>query len=765
MLHPRPLPEASFPLSPKAQQQKSPGAQPRVLLPISGMTCQACALKVERILGAVPGIERAEVNFGSHTASLHLSDGLLDEELVRNGLARAGFGIPPGRIGGASLEEDVRFSELAAEQELSRNRRGFYLAALGTLLLIGSHQLHTPPIVGPLIAAPIVFIAGRGILIRGWKAAAQMAPDMNTLVGLGTLVAWSAGLFAVFLPQWFGGAGDHVHAAAMIMAFVLLGRWMEARARTRAGDSVRSLLELTPATARVMRLGEEVEVPLDQVKPGQLVLVRPGERVPVDGSIMNGETSVDESHLTGESFPVERGPGEKIYAGSMNGLGSISLQATGIGAVSALGRITQAVQDAQGSRAPIQRMADRVSAVFVPVVLVIALGTLLSWLLIADAPTAISRAVAVLVIACPCALGLATPTAILVASGRGAKEGVLVRTAEALERLADIDTVAFDKTGTLTAGRPEVRRVLSQDELISPDRLLALSAAAERNSEQPIARGILNEASKRGLVIPVSQDFRAQPGSGILATVDDLPLWIGSPRGALGRGLDTERVESWTQELVGGGLTPVIVEVEGEAVGAIGLFDAPRPESAEALAQLEKQGIECLLLSGDHPGAVTLIAEELGISSSQGRLQPEEKATRIQELEVQGHRVAMVGDGVNDAPALAAAHVGIAMGGGADVAIEAADCALLRDDSRLVALLTTLGRKTLKTIRVNLCWAFGYNLVGLPVAAGVLAPWFEVSISPTIAAATMSASSVCVVLNSLRLRWVSLGPSRGQQGG
>jgi Cu+-exporting ATPase len=650
----------------------------------------------------------------------------------------------------------VRFSEEAADEDLARNRRGFFVAALGTALVIVAHALHAPHFVGPLVAAPVVFFAGRDILARGLRAALRRSPDMNTLVGLGTVVAWSAGALGLVLPAWFGGAQDHVHAATMITAFVLLGRWLEARARAKAGDAVRALLELAPDTARVMRMGEEVEVPLSEVKPGQLVIVRPGERVPVDGTILVGETALDESHLTGESFPVERGPGDKAFSGSMNGLGTISIKATGIGAVSALGRIARAVREAQGTRAPIQRLADRVSAVFVPLVLGIALVTLIVWLVAADPPTAIARAVSVLVIACPCALGLATPTAILVASGRGAREGVLVRSAEGLERLATVDTVVFDKTGTLTAGRPVVQAVLWDPQITNREQLVALSAAAEVPSEQPLARGIVEYARSLGSALHPATEFAAEPGNGVRAQIDGHGVWVGSPRGALARGLDAGRVEGWTVELIEGGWTPILVEFDGRPAGAFGLFDSPRPEAAEALALLRADGIEVRLLSGDHPGAVAKLAAELEIGAALGRLRPEEKTAQIAKLAAEGRAVAMVGDGINDAPALAAAYVGIAMGGGADVALEAADCALLRDDPRCVPLLLHLGRKTLRTIRVNLFWAFVYNCVGLPFAAGALSPWLSVTISPAVAAAAMSASSVCVVLNSLRLRWARL---------
>jgi Cu+-exporting ATPase len=721
-------------------------------VPVSGMTCQACASKVERLLAAVPGVETAEVNYGSRTATLRLGTEGPDEGALRAALAREGYGLPEGALSGRSLEEDLDYAERAEREELARNRSGFLVAATGTLLLMAGHAIGLPHAASPLVAAVVVFWAGRDLQRRGWRAARGLSPDMNTLVALGTTVAFLAGTLAGPFPTWLGDAGEHLHAATMITAFVLLGRWLESRARTTAGDAVRRLLELSPPTARVLQRGEEIEVPVEEVRPGQLVLIRPGERVPVDGRVMVGRSSLDESHLTGESFPVERGPGEEVHAGSINGDGALRLQATGIGADSTLGRIARAVREAQGSRAPIQRLADRVSAVFVPVVLGAALVTLLAWLALDGPQAAITRAVAVLVIACPCALGLATPTAIVVASGRGAREGVLVRRAETLERLAEVDAAVFDKTGTLTAGEPRLERVLAA-EGVEEHELLALAASVEAQSEQPLARAILAAAAERGVSRRPATEFQAEPGRGVRAVVGGRGVWIGSPRAAAARGLGGVWLEGALEELASSGWTPVVVEVDGAAAGAFGLFDAPRESAAGALDALRRLGIEPALLSGDELAPVRRLAAELAITDARARLRPEEKVAAVRELEAAGRRVLMVGDGVNDAPALAAAHVGVAMGGGADVALAAADCALLTDDPGRVALLLRLARATLSTIRANLFWAFAYNVVGLPLAAGALTPLGIGGVSPALAAGAMSASSVCVVMNSLRLRW------------
>jgi Cu+-exporting ATPase len=483
--------------------------------------------------------------------------------------------------------------------------------------------------------------------------------------------------------------------------------------------------------------------------------VRPGERIPVDGEVLEGRTHVDESMLTGESFPVERGPGERVHAGTLNGLGALSLRATGVGEDTALGRIAAAVHQAQGSRPPVQRLADRVSAVFVPAVLAIAVATaLVGWLAGGDAAGGLARAVTVLVVACPCALGLATPTAIVAATGRGAREGVLIREAGAFERLAAATAVVLDKTGTLTSGRPVLRRVLpppgAGGEGHDGDALLRLAAAVERLSEQPLARAVVAAAAERRLEVPAATGFAAEPGRGAQGVVDGREVWIGSPAAAIERGLDEEAVKQLARSLAGRGETPVFLAVDGDLAAALGFADSLRPTSKRAVNELRGLGISLHVLSGDHEGAVQATAGELGIERARGGLLPEHKEEAVRALAEDGV-VVMVGDGINDAPALAAADVGVAMGGGADVAIEAADCAILRDDPAAIPKLLVLSRATLRTIRQNLVWAFAYNLVALPVAAGALAPWTGWSPPPHWGAAAMALSSVIVVTNSLRL--------------
>jgi P-type Cu+ transporter len=723
--------------------------------PISGMHCQGCATSVARLLEGVAGVQSAEVSYGAGRALLTL-DGEPVEQHLRSALARGGYGLPEGALGERSAAQDVAFRR---KEEAARRReegRGALGAAVGLAAVLSLHFTHAAPWVAPLVAAPVLFICGRPILIRGARALRRGVPDMDSLVGMGAFSAWSAGALGAFFPTLFGAAAHHVHAAVMILAFVLFGRWLEGRARARAGEAVRALLDLAPPTARVLRGAEQVELPLDEVRVDQRVLVRPGERVPVDGKVIEGESSLDESMLTGEPFPVPRGPGERVHAGTLNGEGALTLRATGVGADTALGRIAEAVHQAQATRAPIQAVADRVSAVFVPVVLTLGTITFFAWLLAGGLPAAIAHTVAVLVIACPCALGLATPTAIVVAGGRGAREGLLVKDAAAIEHLAIIDRMVFDKTGTLTAGEPSLEHVEALTE-VDVDLCLARVAAVEKLSEQPLARALVGAARKRGLRLPRARAFAAEPGRGVRAEVEGHALWIGSPSAAISRGHERGLVESSIATRTDLGQTPVVVEEDGALVLVLGLVDRARPEAPSALQALRDLGLELEILSGDHPAAVRALADQLGISQAAGRLSPEDKAAQLGARIDAGERVAMVGDGINDAPALARATVGVAMGGGADVALESADAALLRDDLGRLPALVRLARRTRVIIRQNLVWAFAYNLLALPVAAGL----FEgagVALAPTWAAGAMALSSLSVVSNSLRLKRVRIEP-------
>ena len=713
----------------------------KVQVPVSGMSCQACAAKVEKTLRALPGVGHAEVNFGSRTATLELDPARVGTAVLQASLRPLGYDVPDGELGGRGIEADLAYSEAAEERERSR-----LALELGVALVFGAAALLAPAQPAwlvPLLSAPVQLFAGLRIHRMGLRALLQRAPDMNTLVSLGTSAAWLTGVSAAFTAEVHGAM--HASDASLVLAFVLLGRFLEARLRARAGGALRALLDLAPRRARVLRRGVEQEVALEELRVGNLVLVRPGERIPVDGTILEGRAKLDESHWTGESFPAERGPGDAVRAGSLTLDGALSLTATAVGGASSLGRVAEAVRAAQGSRAEIQRLADRVSSIFVPLVLALALATLAGWLFAgAGWSDAAGHSVALLVIACPCALGLATPMAIVAATGRAAKEGLLVRDAQVFERLARVRSVAFDKTGTLTAGKPVLASVTRAPAGPPQDELLALCAAVESWSEQPLARALVAEAERRGLVFARAQDFRAEPGAGVEGRVGTRSIWLGSPRAALARGV--------TAALPAAGESLVVVLVDGKLAGVLGFVDAPRPEAREALASLRALDLELEVLSGDHTAAVERTALELGVTRTRGGLTPQEKAQAVAGRD----DLLFVGDGINDAAALAAASVGVAMGRGAELAIQASDAALLREDLRLVPRALALARRTLSVIRQNLVWAFAYNLAALPLASGVLERWIPLHVHAQWAGAAMACSSIAVVLNSLRLRVVRL---------
>ncbi|MFT5687826.1 MAG: Cu+-exporting ATPase [Planctomycetota bacterium] len=731
-------------------------AMDQVSFPIAGMSCGACAITVQRALAEVPGVVSAAVNYGSRSATVKRDPALASGEALARAVRGAGYDLPEGSLDGPrDLREDIAFAQESEEEDLKNHRRDFGLALVfgaGAILALWAEGGESLAI---LLSGVVVLVAGRRLISSGLRAALRRSPDMNTLVGLGSLAAWLAALASPFFPNVVGHAHGHVHAGVMIVVFVLLGRWLEGRARQKVGGAVRALLALTPPTARIMRRGVETEVPLNEVRPGNLVLVRPGERIPVDGEITAGSSSVDESMLTGESMPVERGGGEQVHAGTVNGLGALSLRANATGEDTAVGRIAAAVQAAQGSRAPVQDLVDRVSAVFVPVVMILAATTLITWLAVGSGwEVALSRFVAVLVVACPCALGLATPTAILVATGRGARSGVLFTEARAIEALAKLDILVLDKTGTLTLGKPSVKafeRLPGAPSDLGDDALLALAAAVEQRSEQPLARAVVQAAEERKLTLSPAENVVANPGLGVEGHVGKRRVGVMSPNAARSLGLLNESLEARVQDMAMGGVTPVILAVDEVAVALLGFRDALRPGSLEAVQRLGEIGVEVRVLSGDHPAVVRALCAELSLKAFEGALSPEAKAERIRVLQSTGKVVGMGGDGINDALALTIADVGIAMGGGADVAIEAADVALLNDEPARLPFLVHLSKRTLGTIRSNLAWAFGYNVIALPLAAGVLVPWTNWALPASVGAATMAGSSLLVVLNSLRL--------------
>jgi len=725
----------------------------RIQAPIAGLSCQACAQTARNLLQDVPGVEAARVSFGARSLSLEL----LPEatiEAINKALARGGYEIPAGALSEDDPDSAIAFAQEMEDNERNRVTRGAWVAGAFALLTIGLSWYHIHGTWMLMSAGAGVFIGGRRILSDGLRAARLRAPDMNTLVGIGALASFGAAVIEVLSPNLLGGAGHHAHAGPMILAFVLLGRVLESRARARAGDALGMMMKLAPAVAHVTQENEVKDIDLKELKAGTHILVRPGERVPVDGVVLIGTSALDESLLTGEPLPQERGPGERVHAGAINGTGALTVITEGVGAESALGRITRAMREAQASRADSQRLADRASAFFVPAVLLISLGTLVAWLL-GGAPLgdSLGRAISVVVIACPCALGLATPMAVVAAAGRGARAGVLVRQASALERLCAAEVIVLDKTGTLTLGEPELGSLVPVDPKANEKGLLARAASVEQNSEQPLAQAFVRAAREQGLPILPSDQFVAEPGLGVSALVAGRRIWIGSPKAAIQRGHEPAWVDELCEPLRAIGSTPVTMEEDGTLVATIGLTDRPREEAPKVLAALEDQGLQVQIASGDDPLAVEALLKTLDLERIpfEGSASPERKAALLTELGAEGRGTIMVGDGINDAPALAAASVGVAMGGGADVALESADLALMSSDLSGLLRALRLSRLARRTIIQNLGWAFIYNLLGLPIAAGLLTVFGGPDLPPPFAAAAMAMSSISVVLNSLRL--------------
>jgi P-type Cu+ transporter len=676
-------------------------AQPeRVDLPVSGMTCAACARSIERTLAGTPGVERARVNLATATATVEYDSARTGVRQFVGAIEDLGYGVP---------ETEVR-----PDAEGTRWRRRLLVAIPPATAVVALGMAHRAPWAQLLLCLPVIFYAGAPFYIGAWKALRHGSANMNTLIALGTGAAF---LYSV-AETLRGGHEVYYEAAAAIITLILLGRTLEARARGRASEAIRRLMDLAPPTARVIREGVEAEVPVEEVRAGDLVAVRPGERLPVDGTVREGESAVDESMLTGESMPVEKRAGAAVFAGTINRSGAFRYETTQVGRGTVLERMVEMVKQAQGSRAPVARLADVVSGYFTAGVLVAAVVTFAAWLFFAPVGTAMVNAVAVLIIACPCALGLATPTAIMVGTGRGAEHGILIKGGEALETAHRIDTVVLDKTGTVTTGQLRVTAVLPAAGF-SETELLRLAASAERHSEHPLARAVVEAAEARGLELDAAGDFQAQAGHGVRARVSGHAVWVGRPG--------------------------VSVEVDGVPAGSIEVADTIRPEAAGAVARLRAMGLDVWMLTGDRRATADAIAAEAGIEHVVAEVLPEGKATAIGKLQAAGRKVAMAGDGVNDAPALARADLGIAMASGSGVAMEAGDITLMRSDLNAVPEAIELSRRTMRIIRQNLFWAFAYNTLGIPIAAlGLL--------SPMLASAAMALSSVTVVTNSLRLR-------------
>jgi Cu+-exporting ATPase len=736
----------------------------RQTLPVRGMHCAACVGKVERALQSVPGVAEASVNLATERATVAFDPGQTDVAALGQAVAAAGYELAAPPPAGAPTTDAERQER---EDEQRRARRRFIVGAiLSAPVFVGgmadlfpwAPALLRDPWVQLLLATPVQFWVGaefhRGFL----RDLRHRSASMSTLVSIGTNAAYFYSLAVTVAPATFAthAAMTYYETGAVVITLVVLGRWLEARARGRTSEAIRRLVSLAPSTARVVRDGRDVDVPTAEVLVGDLVRIRPGERIPVDGVVVEGASTVDESMLTGESLPLEKAPESTVVAGTINGTGSFVFRATRVGGETTLARIIRLVEEAQGSRAPIQRLADRVAAVFVPIVLGIAALTFMAWLLLGPEPRllmALTTMVAVLVIACPCAMGLATPTAIMVGTGKGAEHGVLIKSASALELLHRVDTIVFDKTGTLTVGRPEVTDIVPA-EGVAEDEALALAAAAEQGSEHPLGDAVARRAKERGLGLPPVSEFRAVPGQGIDALAPDGRILLGNRRLMEARGIDVAALVARAEALQQAGKTVIYLALAGRLLALIAAADVLKPEAAAVVARLRQLGIRVVMLTGDNARTAAAIAAQAGIEQVLADVLPEAKAAAVKTLRAQGHLVAMVGDGINDAPALAQADVGIAMGSGTDVAIEAADVTLMRGDLTGVMAAVELSRRTIRIIRENLAWAFGYNVVLIPLAAGLLYPLWGVLLSPILAGAAMAFSSVSVVTNSLRLkRW------------
>ena len=741
-----------------------PQARRQVELPVVGMTCARCAATVERTLKKkTPGVLEANVNFASETAMLEYDPSQTDLAAIAESVRRAGYDL----VLPAEGQDAGDAEELARRAELSYQRRTFLVGVIFTLPLFVISMGRDFGLLGAwahapwvnwlfwALATPVQFYTGWGYYQGGYKSLRNGSANMDVLVALGSSAAYFYSLAVLLIP----GLGQHVYfeTSAVIITLIKLGKLLEARAKGQASAAIRKLMDLAPKTARVLdEQGNEKEIPADQVRPGQVVVVRPGESIPVDGLVVEGRSAVNEAMMTGESLPVDKAPGDRVFGATINQQGLLRIEATGVGADTALSHIIRLVRQAQSGRPPIQRLADQVSAVFVPAIIIIALVTLgVWWTIEGQFVPAMIRMVAVLVIACPCALGLATPTAIMVGTGKGATMGILFKNSEALETAHRLDTVMLDKTGTITQGHPELTDWHPLGESAGED-LLSLAASAESGSEHPLARAVVQGAKDRGAAITPPQDFQSLSGRGIQAQVAGHNLRVGRPDWFTGNPDYDQAIQERVGQLAAQGKTVMLVEVDGRLAGILAVADAVKPGAAEAIAELKRMGITPVMLTGDNPRAAQAIAAQVGIDQVVAEVMPQHKEEAVRRAQEEGHKVAMVGDGINDAPALARADVGIAIGSGTDVAMEAGDITLVGGELAGVVRAIRLSRATMRTIKQNLFWAFFYNIVLVPVAAGVLHPvaWVPVFIRdlhPVMAAGAMAMSSVTVVLNSLRL--------------
>jgi Cu+-exporting ATPase len=762
---------AAAPAAPAAHPQTDPSAE--IQLPIEGMSCASCVNRIERFLRKTPGVSEANVNLATEVATVRYLPEVAGLDEIARAIEAAGYDVrklPEPKAGVRATLLDEADYEAGVR---AREQRVLGLAAAASLVVAAAAMLvmYLPNapwtveqaawlLIGP--ATAVQFLAGRRFYRAALRAARHGTTSMDTLVVVGTSAAWAFSVLVTVAPDVLRSAGIepqiYFDSSTAIIGLILTGRWLEARAKGQTVGAIKALIGLSARSARIVRAGAEVDVPLEEVRVGDLVRVRPGERVPVDGRVAEGTSAVDESMLTGEPIPAEKGPGAEVIGGTMNGHGTFLFRATRVGRDTALAQIVEVVRRAQGSKAQIQQLADRIAAVFVPFVLAVGAATFAAWFLLGPEPRpthALVAFITVVVIACPCAMGLATPTAIMVGTGNGAEAGILIRGGEALELAAGVDAVVFDKTGTLTRGRPSIGEVVTASSF-APDEVLDLAASVERGSEHPLAAAILSAASEKGLGRRPVEDFEAVAGRGVRGLVDGRRILVGTAAFLASEGVELGGLVSLRVPRA----ALVYVACDGRAAGVLPAIDEIKPESELAVRELSAAGIEVWLVTGDQDATARAVAAAVGIAPERvmAEVLPAGKAAAVASLQARGLRVAMVGDGINDAPALAQADVGIAIGTGADVALEASDVTLVGGDPRGVSAAIRLSRQTLRVIRQNLAWAFGYNIVLIPVAMGLLYPFTGITLNPALAAGAMALSSVSVVTNSLRLRHAGRNP-------
>ncbi len=752
----------SMVVQPKAKKTVS-GSTQKKILPIQGISCASCVVKIENSVKKLDGVVDVNVNLGTEQARVEFFPDTVSLEEIKKAVSRAG---PYEVIEEALVDQE----KLTREKAFRKLKNKLVASAVFSVFIVLLSFWETLPflenlsgstvfLISFILTTPVLFWFGSQFHLGFLKALKHLAFDMNSLISIGTLSAYAYSVVATFHPQFFTNTGGEAEiyydTAAVIITLILLGRFLEAKAKGKTSEAIKKLMGLQPKTARLVSPdGTEKDIPINEVKVADIILVRPGEKIPVDGEIIEGYSAIDESMVTGESLPVEKKVGDQLIGGTINKNQTFKFKATKVGSQTFLAQVIKLVQEAQGSKAPIQRLADKIAGVFVPIVILIAVLTFVIWYFVGPEPQlnfALLTFVAVLIIACPCALGLATPTAIMVGTGKGAELGVLIKDAEALETLPKINTLVFDKTGTLTKGEPQIFQIIALSNF-SVEQVLFYSASAEKGSEHPLSKAVLEEAQKRNIKLTEPQNFHAVPGHGVRAEIDGKEILLGNLKLLQENNIFTNNLSDQQEKISAQGATTLFLAVDQIPAGVIGIKDTLKTNSKTVVQNLKSQGLEVIMITGDNQKAASAIAQEAGIEKVLAEVLPVDKANEIKKLQAQGKKVAMVGDGINDAPALVQADVGIALGTGTDVAIESADISLVREDLSAIISALKLSHKTMSTIKWNLFWAFIYNIIGIPIAAGVLYPAFQTLLSPIIASGAMAFSSVFVVSNSLRLR-------------